>query len=239
MARIRNIKPEFFRHEELQKLGPITMLVFQGLWCQSDKAGNFPWRLAQLKLDILPFIEYDLGSSMEALRKTGFVTPYTGEDGKAYGNIPNFSTHQRFSGTELKGSPKYPAFLGEPKQLEVPKDFHGSSEEATGKHDGRTELGVRTKDNGVRTPKEKKHAFEDSPYFDKKTFRAKFPDWDENKCRDWYTQAIEYSGANGGRYLDWGLAIQGWERRDAKKQTQGARRFSSSEPINSHLKKLG
>lgn len=65
------------------------------------------------------------------------------------------------------------------------------------------------------TPKPKKHSFEDSPLFDKRTFRTKFQDWDDAKCREWYTRAIEYSGANGGRYLDWGLAIQAWERKQA------------------------
>jgi hypothetical protein len=149
VARIRNVKPEFFRHEALQALGPVTMLVFQGLWCQADKAGNFQWRPSQLKLDILPFIEYDLGSSMEALWKTGFVIPYTGADGKDYGHIPNFSEHQRFSGTELKASPKYPAFSNDFNGMEVPKNLQGSSEEATRKHDGSRELGVRTMDNGV------------------------------------------------------------------------------------------
>lgn len=233
MARIRNIKPEFFRHETLQNLGPITMLVFQGLWCQSDKAGNFPWRPSQLKLDILPFIEYDLGSSLEALRKTGFIIPYNGTDGKAYGHIPNFTDHQRFSGTELKSGPKYPAFLEEKQALEVPRKFQGSTEEVSSKQQGRTELGVRTLEIGVRKPAAKKHSFEDSPLFDKRAFRAKFPDWDESKCREWYTRAVEYSGANGGRYLDWGLAIQAWERK------QAAEAKSKPQPSTTFLKKLG
>ncbi len=63
--------------------------------------------------------------------------------------------------------------------------------------------------------KPKKHSFEDSPLFDKRTFRTKFQDWSDDKCREWYTRAVEYSGANGGRYLDWGLAIQAWERKQA------------------------
>ncbi len=67
----------------------------------------------------------------------------------------------------------------------------------------------------VSSPKKKKHAFEDSPIFDKATFRAAFPDWSGDKCREWYTRAVEYSGANGGRYLDWKLAIQGWERKQS------------------------
>lgn len=124
------------------------MLVFVGLWTQADKAGNFPWRPAQLKLDILPFVEYDLGSSLEALRKTGFIIPYTGADGKRYGHIPNFSEHQRFFGSEIKALPRFPAFSEQNKDKELPRDTQGSSLEVT-----RTvELGIRSNgdmDDGV------------------------------------------------------------------------------------------
>lgn len=127
MARIRNIKPEFFRHETLQELGPIPMLVFAGLWCQCDKAGNFQWKPSQLKLDILPFIEYDIGSTLELLRKSGEVLQYFGDDGKPYGHIPTFKAHQRFFGSEAKALPRFPAFLGENKDLELPRKFQGNS----------------------------------------------------------------------------------------------------------------
>lgn len=116
------------------------MLVFAGLWTQADKAGNFPWRPAQIKLDILPFIEYDLGSSLEALRKTGFISPYTGSDGKAYGHIHNFDTHQRFFGSEVKLPPRYPAFLEEKQNQEVPRNPQGSAEEVP----RIVELGIRS-----------------------------------------------------------------------------------------------
>lgn len=69
----------------------------------------------------------------------------------------------------------------------------------------------------------KKHAFEESPLFDKRTFRSKFTDWDEAKCREWYTRAVEYSGANGGRYADWGLALQAWERKQAAQGSTDAK----------------
>jgi hypothetical protein len=123
MPRIRQIKPEFFRHEELQKLGPIPMLVFAGLWCQCDKAGNFPWKPNQLKLDILPFIDFDFGSTMETLWKSGEVIRYSGEDGKEYGHIPSFCRHQRFFGTEVVSKPRFPAYLDGRKH-------HGSTMEA-------------------------------------------------------------------------------------------------------------
>ncbi len=46
MARIRSIKPEFFKHLELQELecshpGQNIMSVYAGLWTQCDKNGYF------------------------------------------------------------------------------------------------------------------------------------------------------------------------------------------------------
>ena len=77
----------------------------------------------------------------------------------------------------------------------------------------------KDKDKDKDKDKEKKkHPFEKSPLFVKETFLARFPDWDKSKCQYWYNKAITYSGANGGRYLDWGLAIAGWERGDSGKQ---------------------
>ena len=88
---------------------------------------------------------------------------------------------------------------------------------------------ARTEQNRTVTEEEKnkdiaansrrrKHPFEQSPLFDKKAFVAAFPDWDKDKCKYWYNAAVEYSGANGGRYLDWKLAIQAWERKDTQKE---------------------
>ena len=131
MARIRTIKPEFFRHEELQKLGPIPMLVFVGLWTQADKAGNFPWRPVQLKLDILPFIQYDIGSTLELLRKTTFIIPYFGPDGKQYGHIPTFGNHQLFFGSEVKAKARFPPYLGIENLPSTTKEVQGSTKEET------------------------------------------------------------------------------------------------------------
>ena len=73
MARIRTVKPDFFRDEDLQDLeranpGKYTMLVFEGLWGHCDKNGNFEWKPRTLKLDILPFLDFDMADTLEVLR---------------------------------------------------------------------------------------------------------------------------------------------------------------------------
>lgn len=112
MARIRTVKPEFFRHEGLQDLeranpGKNVMLVFIGLWGHCDKGGKFEWRPRQLKLDILPFLDFDMESTLELLHSAGFLDRYD-VDGKAYGRIPSFKDHQRIGGKEAQEPDRFP-----------------------------------------------------------------------------------------------------------------------------------
>lgn len=131
MARIRTVKPEFFRDEDLQDLeaahsGKYPMLVFSGLWGHCDKQGVFEWRPRTLKLDILPFLPFDMGETMELLRSQDFVRKYEIE-GREYGFIPTFDEHQRISGKELEQPAKYPA-----PTKEVIEKHQGSTREAPG-----------------------------------------------------------------------------------------------------------
>lgn len=107
MPRIRSVKPEFFRHEKLQALGPLSMLIFEGLWTQCDKAGRFPWRPRSLKLDILPFIDFDMEKELLRLADGDFVQKYEVK-GEFFGVIPTFGEHQRVSGKEAQEPAKYP-----------------------------------------------------------------------------------------------------------------------------------
>lgn len=139
MARIRTIKPEFFRHEGLQdvaaKHGAHVMLVFAGLWGHCDKEGRFEWKPRTLKLDILPFLDFEMSEALKSLCEAGFVEQYE-VDGKQYGLIPSFNSHQRVGGKEAQESAKYPA--PEVKQSGKKSATHakrrGSNGEAAGKH---------------------------------------------------------------------------------------------------------
>ena len=117
MARIRSIKPDFFRHEALQDAeianpGKYPMMVFAGLWGHCDSKGRFEWRPRQLKLDILPFLPFDMAETLEILAKSGMVNRYE-VDGNSYGEIPTFEKHQRLSGKEVTEGEKHPEPNGE------------------------------------------------------------------------------------------------------------------------------
>ncbi len=112
MARIRTIKPEFFRHEVLQDLETThpqsyVMLLFAGLWTQCDKNGVFEYKPRQLKLDILPFIDFDIVASLVLLREARIISLMLHSE-KVYGFIPSFKSHQRINGKEAQDTSKYP-----------------------------------------------------------------------------------------------------------------------------------
>lgn len=117
MPRIRTIKPEFFRDEELQELQAAyqtvpVMLVYAGLWGHCDKNGTFEWRPRQLKLDILPFLPFSMDQALEILEGAGFVKKFEAM-GKQYGSIDRFPEHQRISGSEATDPAKYPKYQGD------------------------------------------------------------------------------------------------------------------------------
>jgi hypothetical protein len=166
MSRIRNIKPEFFSHEELQdmeaecpELHP--MLVFSGLWTQCEWSGVFHWSIKKLKLSILPFLDFDLGRSLEYLAGHGFIKKFS-RDGKDYGYVYNFTRYQAFSKKEKEQELRYPI----PVQEELSRNNHGTIEqvwdcsgELPGEVSGSEDIGHRhrTKDIDINsfTPAEK------------------------------------------------------------------------------------
>ena len=138
MARIRTIKPEFFRHEELQDLeianpGKYVMLVFAGIWGHCDSKGRFEYRPRQLKLDVLPFLPFDMAESLQLLVDAGLIRRYS-VDGKKYGFIPSFEKHQRVSGKEATEGEKHPGIESADNEDEWKQ--RGSNGEATGKQRG-------------------------------------------------------------------------------------------------------
>ena len=101
--RIRTIKPEFFRHEELfdaeEEAGLPLRIAFVGLWCASDREGRFKWRPRTLKSEILPFDDVDFSRVLDALATRGFIAKYACETGE-FGHIPSFTTHQVINNRE-------------------------------------------------------------------------------------------------------------------------------------------
>lgn len=130
MARIRTVKPEFFKHYDLYKAeeesGLPLRVAYSGLWTCADKEGRFKWQPAQLKLDVLPYDQVDFDQVLTILERNGFIIKYS-VDNKWFGCIPTLPEHQRFSGKEAQYESKLPP---------PPKKQPGSVGEVTGKQPG-------------------------------------------------------------------------------------------------------
>jgi hypothetical protein len=112
MSRIRSVKPDFFRHEGLQDLekenpGKYPMFVFEGLWTKCDRQGIFEWRPRLIKLDILPFLDFEMEKTLKILETAGYIQKYT-VDEKEYGIIPTFKKHQGITRAEMNNINLFP-----------------------------------------------------------------------------------------------------------------------------------
>lgn len=103
MARIRTVKPEFFKNYKLYKAeqdeGLPLRLAFEGLWTVADREGRFEWIPEQIKVDALPYDDVDFSRVLDALWTRGYVEKYE-VDGVVYGWIPGFATHQVINNRE-------------------------------------------------------------------------------------------------------------------------------------------
>jgi hypothetical protein len=137
MARIRYLKPEFFKDDDLAKLPFVTRLFFAGLWNHADKAGRLEDRPARLKAEIFPYDEVDVEECLIALakQKSNTVRPFIvryEQGGEKYIQIVNWDKHQRPHHTEKDSEipPHTP-----PKDLTTKIKIKGSVHDASVKLD--------------------------------------------------------------------------------------------------------
>jgi len=93
MARARNIKPGFFKNEELVNLPFEVRLFFIGLWTLADREGRLEDRPKKIKMEIFPGDNVDVLDCLDKLEKSGFIHRYEIEEYK-YIQIVNFLKHQ-------------------------------------------------------------------------------------------------------------------------------------------------
>ena len=97
MARIRTIKPEFWKHEDLSELPEATRMLAAALLNHADDEGYFNANPALVKSECVPLREPSVSvhDSLKQLSNAGYIRLGKGEDGKRYGCIVKFAEHQR------------------------------------------------------------------------------------------------------------------------------------------------
>lgn len=91
--RARNIKPGFFKNEELASCSYPARILFPGLWCLADREGRLEDRPLRIKAECLPYDDCDTDALLQELADKGFIIRYE-LDGKRYIAIPAFVDHQ-------------------------------------------------------------------------------------------------------------------------------------------------
>ena len=103
--RARNIKPGFFKNDELGEISPVGRILFAGLWCMADREGRLERRAKRIKAEILPYDNEDVEDILQQLEQRGFLLPYSA-GGKDYIQVINWHKHQ--SPHHLEGGSEIP-----------------------------------------------------------------------------------------------------------------------------------
>lgn len=93
MARARNIKPGFYKNEDLAECSIWARFIFPGLWMLADREGRLEDRPKRIKGELLPFDSQDAEPLLVELAARGFIERYEVE-GRAFIQITAFSKHQ-------------------------------------------------------------------------------------------------------------------------------------------------
>lgn len=93
MARARNIKPGFFKNEDLAECSVWARYIFPGLWMLADREGRLEDRPKRIKGEILPFDSVEVGPLLDELQQHGFILRYE-VDGVGIIQVLAFNKHQ-------------------------------------------------------------------------------------------------------------------------------------------------
>lgn len=108
--RARNIKPGFYKNEDLAECSVWTRLIFPGLWMLADREGRLEDRPRRIKGELLPFDLVDVESLLQELKQHNFIVRYE-IDGEKYIQILGFTRHQSPHYSEKESVIKPPSFL--------------------------------------------------------------------------------------------------------------------------------
>ncbi|NKF21554.1 hypothetical protein [Solimonas marina] len=97
MARIRTVKPDFWKHEGLSSLPEATHMLAAALLNYADDEGYFNAHPGLVKAECCPLREPSVSvhDSISALACIGYLRLGTGNDGRRYAHIVSFDEHQR------------------------------------------------------------------------------------------------------------------------------------------------
>lgn len=139
MARIRTIKPEFWRDELLASISPEAALLAIGLLNHCDDEGYFNANPKLVESDVFPLRILSISTPvlLRELSGIGYIEVFSGADGKTYGKVANFEKHQvinKKTPSKIKDLCVLPEDYGSiPVELPTGKEGNGKEMERKGK----------------------------------------------------------------------------------------------------------
>lgn len=94
MARVRNLKPGFFKNEDLAECSAFARLCFAGLWTLADRDGRLEDRPKRIKGELFAFDSIEVDPLLAELARYGFICRYKAPDGRGLIQVSNFAKHQ-------------------------------------------------------------------------------------------------------------------------------------------------
>lgn len=141
MARARNIKPGFFKNEDLAECTPWARLCFAGLWTLADREGRLEDRPKRIKGELFAYDSVEVEPLLVELERFGFVERYRNSDG-SFIQISKFSEHQTPHYSEKPSVIKPPDFqeLDFDDEGNTPRELQEDSEKDDSLRGGRNPL---------------------------------------------------------------------------------------------------
>jgi len=200
--RARNIKPAFFKNEDLAECQPMARLLFVGLWCMSLKEGIIEYRPKKIKAEIFPYEDgkCNIEKLLEQLSKFQLITFYENDTQKRIILVNNFLKHQKPHKNEkscgINDLTGYREITGNFDKLPTPLL--------------NVECGMMKEERGKNKEKygEFKNVFISADEL--KKLKEKFPDSFEDKIE----KLSGYMKSKGKRYSSHYATILTWARKD-------------------------
>jgi hypothetical protein len=141
MARIRTVKPEFFRSDQIAECSALARLLFIALWCLADRRGRLEDRPKRIKAECLPYDDADANELLAELYRAKVIVRYRVGDQDLI-QIVTFERHQRITGSEADSESFLPPYSG--NETDTKENHQGKSVELSEKHPGNTQETLRT-----------------------------------------------------------------------------------------------
>ncbi len=156
MARARNIKPGFYKNEDLAECSVWARLIFPGLWMLADREGRLEDRPKRIKGELLPFDSQEVEPLLRELAARSFILRYE-INGVRYIQISKFADHQTPHYTEKASV--IPGPILQEKQSMKPPILQESGRQSSAP-DSRSDESIK---GGSLPPDSLIHRFTDSP----------------------------------------------------------------------------